>query len=339
MAVTHAHLKRDGEMGDFLFRFKKQKGFDTELFDRYRQAHYSASAIYELPFTVAESLIQKHNIPRDVFLKKIEHKMTSVEKLRLQTSNAKARARDARLDFDLSRAPLTKLALYIMSLSMSERIERGIELHEAMSGSAARSIASTSFKLGRVATVLDRSRSSIGSRQKQNRPLAVALAASYLLRKAATEYQSFWTVPLDQCNELSIDAQEILVTSAGQTSLADPLIDALQWQPDVLIIVSDGFENSPPMAANQVVGTFRNRLQSPDQKMEIIHMNPVFDVDHFAPRPLGDSMATVGLRDAEDIATMMGFARFARGSTPIAELEAFLEMRMHSMLGAAEGME
>ena len=38
-------------------------------------------------------------------------------------------------------------------------------------------------------------------------------------------------------------------------------------------------------------------------------MNPVFDADHFAPRRLGPTIATVGLRDAEDIPTMLGFCQ------------------------------
>ena len=79
-ASAHAHTRLDDELGMFLFDLKKRHTYQTPLLDKYRQAHYSAAAIYELPFTVAESLIQKHGIPRDVFLKKIEHKMTAAEK-------------------------------------------------------------------------------------------------------------------------------------------------------------------------------------------------------------------------------------------------------------------
>ena len=60
---------------------------------------------------------------------------------------------------------------------------------------------------------------------------------------------------------------------------------------------------------------------------EFIHLNPVFDADHFAPRPLGAPILTVGIRDAEDLATMLGFARFASGSAPMKDLEAFLKFK------------
>ena len=86
------------------------------------------------------------------------------------------------------------------------------------------------------------------------------------------------------------------------------------------------------MSMNQVAQVFRQTLGK-GAGPEIIHMNPVFDSDHFAPRPLGSAIATVGLRDAEDTATMLGFARFAGGTASLAELETYLAIRTQQMLG------
>ena len=78
---------------------------------------------------------------------------------------------------------------------------------------------------------------------------------------------------------------------------------------------------------------------------EIIHMNPVFDSNHYSPKPLGNSfrdrpgdasldlIATVGLRDAEDISTMIGFARFANGSAKLNVLEDYLAVLADTMIG------
>lgn len=82
-AVRHAHLKRDGEFGRFLFT-KSGEAYETPLFERYRQAHYSRAAIFELPYTVAEGFAAKHGISRKVFLEKIEPRLTRGERLRLQ---------------------------------------------------------------------------------------------------------------------------------------------------------------------------------------------------------------------------------------------------------------
>ena len=336
-AAAHAHLKLDPEIGSFLFDFKRRSSYETPLLDKYREAHYSASAIYELPFTVAQSLALKHKVPRKVFFEKIQHKMTASEKLRFQATAE--RTRGVTIEFDLSTAGLTKLAIYILSLDPTKRADRIEELESAMQRSARRAIERSPLSLGRVAAVLDRSRSSAGSRQKRNRPLAVALAASYLLREASKEFKSFWSLPIESLNE---SETELMVTPKGQTGLAEPILEAVQWNPDLLVIVSDGYENDPPDIAAQVVRVYQEKIAK--QKMpEIIHMNPVFDSNHYSPKPLGNSfrdapgdapldpIATTGLRDAEDISTMIGFARFANGTAKLDVLEDYLASLAESM--------
>ena len=61
-------------------------------------------------------------------------------------------------------------------------------------------------------------------------------------------------------------------------------------------------------------------------------MNPVFDAAHYQPKTIGSSVPTVGLRDAEDILIMLGFARFADGSAPLEELERYLAIRVDEFL-------
>jgi hypothetical protein len=98
-----------------------------------------------------------------------------------------------------------------------------------------------------------------------------------------------------------------------------------------VVIVSDGFENDPPNAAAELVRQYR-RMPGGD-RTSIIHLNPVFDADRYAPRPLGAPVPTVGLRDAEDLLTMLGFARFAEGRAPLTELEEYLARRTERLLG------
>lgn len=323
-AAAHAHLKLAEETGAFLFRLKEPRRYETRLFEQYRQGHFSAQAIYELPYTIAESLAEKHGVPRDVFLRKIESRLTASERLRLQSSAA--RSGDVAWDIDLGRVPLTRLALYVLSLPTKERSDRGEELHDAFQRAAIRSLGQASWRLGRVAAILDRSRSASGSREKRNRPLAVALAASYLFRAAAKEYRAIWTpLPSEPVG------WEFLCNASGQTCLAEPLLAALEWRPDLVVIVSDGYENDPPRAVDQVAQAFRERLGR-GSTPEIVHFNPVFDSHHFSPRTLGASIPTVGLRDAEDAGTMLGFARFASGQGTLSELEDYLAERVQRML-------
>jgi len=294
--------------------------FQTEMLEQFRQASYSQEAVYGLPYTVAEGLAQKHGIPRDVFLSRIEERMTAGEKLRLQ--GVAEQTQGVSLDVDLGRVPLTRLALYLLSLPLDVREARRAELETALTTAARRTVRRAPFRLGKVAAVLDRSYSASGSLEKRRRPLAVALATSTLLRIAAREHAAFWTAPLDD---------ELMVTARGQTDLATPLLDALEWGADVVVVLSDGYENDPPGAVAEIARVFRRKLD-PERSVSIVHANPVFDSESYAPRTLGCAIPTVGLRDAEDLPTMLGFARFADGSAPLSLLEEYLAVRVRELL-------
>jgi len=320
IAASHAHLKLPTEIGNFIFDgYRGHSSFQAPLLEAFRQAHYSKDAIYQLPFTIAEGLAAKHKIPQTEFLKKIEPMMTANEKLRLQTTASQA---NVELKIDLSRTPLTKLALYILSLSEKEKFTRHEELHHALKNAALQALKRAPMRLGRVAAVLDRSYSSSGSEEKRRRPLAIALATHYLFIVAAKEYKAFWTTPTKD---------ELLVTAKGQTNLATPLLDALEWKPELVVIISDGFENDPPQIVDQVVDLFHKKIDLKHQ-VSILHMNPVFDSENYSPRSLGKHIPTLGLRDAEDLLTMIGFARFADGTAPLSELEHYLEFRVNQLL-------
>lgn len=320
-AVTHTHLLLPDELPKFLFRGWQRQPFETALFEKFRQAHYAKEAVYDLPYTIAEGFAAKHQIPRDEFLARIEARMTVEEKLRLQQTAKRAATT---LDMDLGRVGLTRLAIYALGLPGSERQKSRTAIEAAFQHAARRVLSRTPQRLGRVAAILDRSFSTSGSSEKRRRPLAVAWAASQLLQFVSKEYRAFWTPRLD--DELEVCAQ-------GQTDLATPLLDALEWGADLVLIVSDGYENDPPRGAAEVARVFRTRLD-PNRKTSIIHLNPVFDAEHYAPRTLGSAIPTVGLRDAEDLLTMLGFARFADGSAPLSELEDYLAVRVRQLLAS-----
>jgi hypothetical protein len=82
------------------------------------------------------------------------------------------------LSINPQRLPLTKLALYLLSLDLKQRREQRLELAGWLAKSAAMILKRTPLQLGKVAAVLDCSySSSSGSREKRRRPLGIALAA------------------------------------------------------------------------------------------------------------------------------------------------------------------
>ena len=328
--VRHVHPALPGELGTFLTRGWNSRRYATPLLEQFRRAHYAADAVYELPFTVAEGLAARHRIDRATFLRRIEPRLTANERLRLQSSAAHA---GADLDIDLTRASLTRLALYALSLPPAEQQARSADLTYAMIASARRTVHHTGLRLGRVAAVLDRSYSSSGSPAKPRRPLALAVAVDRLLREAASEYMSFWTGQHGPTGLNGPISDPLQATARGQTDLATPLLNALEWAPDLVVVVSDGFENDPPAGAAEVCRVFRERLD-PQRRTVILHVNPVFDAPHLGPRRLTPPMdppratvPTVGLRDAEDLPTVLAFARFADGGLSLTDLEDYLGRR------------
>jgi hypothetical protein len=152
--------------------------------------------------------------------------------------------------------------------------------------------------------------------------LAVALASSYVLRAAAGTFAAFWTRECE--HELDVEAR-------GQTDLATPLLSALAWRPDLVVLISDGYENDPPGAVSELVRVFRARLD-PGGKTSIVHASPVFDAEHYGPRQVAPHVPTVGLRSAEDLLTMLAFARVAEGAARVSELTRYLESCVSTFL-------
>jgi hypothetical protein len=317
-AASPGHSRPEGEIERFLFEplgVSRQGGhtpfaaFQTPLLEAYRAAHFSHEALYRLPYSVAEVFAARHGIERSQFLKKIGPQMTERERLRLQQASGGTVA------LNPARLALSELCVYLLSLSLDERLPR----RDEMSGWLAEATAAAPalpLLSGPVAAVLDNSYSSGGSEQKRNRPLALAWAVHLLLKRAAGQtqmlqtqalYRPFWTSPL---------RDDLLVHARGQSNLSERLLDALDWGAQTVIIVSDGVENDPADAFESILAGYR-RLGG---QAEILHFNPVFDAERLEVRRLSPQLPAIGLRDGENLSATLDFARFAAGALSSEEL-------------------
>jgi hypothetical protein len=294
--------------------------YSTPILEAWRRAHYEHAAVYQLPYTVAEGFAAKHGIPRAVFVERIAPRLTRLERLRLQKT---ARGLDAdAVRADLTTMPLTRLASYVLALSLDDRVRRRAELTAALRAAARRTAGAEAGRWGKVVAVLDDSFSAYGSGHKRHRPLAVALACHFLLEALAADYVPLW---------LSGRADALLVYPYGATPLGERILDGLEHGPDRLIIVSDGWDNAPPGLAGEVLRVWRTRLD-PGRTCDIVHLNPVYDAADFDVRRLAPTAATAGIRDAEDLVALVELARFADGRTGLAELRAHLARRVEDFL-------
>ena len=316
--AAHFHLRLPDEQSAVLFRVARRR-FEAPLFETYRRAHYEQRAIYELPYTVAEGLAARHGIARDVFMRGIAPRLTKRERLRLQSHGAELGVREVR-ERDLARHDLTRIAIYFLSLERDEREKQFAEFDAAMCEAAQRVARRTGVRFEHVALVADNSYSAIGSAQKRRRPLALALATHYLLREIASNASTHWVSPIADPEPRGL----IELRATGHTDLVTPILAALAERPELLVVLSDGYDNDPPGGAAEVVRVFRERLD-PEQRVGLVHLSPVYDADNIALRGLGPAIPTVGLRDAENVPTLLTFARFADGSADLSELQAYLE--------------
>ncbi|HVI01684.1 MAG TPA: hypothetical protein VM869_23370, partial [Enhygromyxa sp.] len=62
-------------------------------------------------------------------------------------------------------------------------------------------------------------------------------------------------------------------------------------------------------------------------------LNPVYDASEYATKAIHPAMITLGIRDAEGLPTLLGFARFIAGSAGLVELQALLEARARELVG------
>lgn len=317
--VAHAHLRLPKERARFLFEGARKTTFATPIFEAYRRAHHEQEALYKLPFSVAEGFAVRHRIPRERFLARAQATMTVRERARAQARLTRANKMH---ELYFSTATLAQLTSYIVNLPIDVRRADLVVWRERLEEAARRTLAAAPMRLGRVALVLDRSRSMQASSQKARRPLAVALAVQSLVRAAASACTSFWTAPVED---------SLLVVPYGHSDLATPLLSALASEPELLLVVSDGFDNDPPGGAHLVLDGFRRHLD-PEQRVAIVHMNPVFDDEGYAPRALSAAVPTVGLRDARNLPAALSFARLADGTASLEEVEAYLHLRAQALL-------
>lgn len=317
--VRHFHLKLDEESQSVLFALaKRKKAYKTELYEKFRQAHYSKEAIFELPYTVAEGLIARHRLSRKEFLKRIASKMTRREQERMQRTFER---HNLQLDQASSRMELTRQLSMVLGMERDEVMEKLPELEANLKVAAERAASEWPTHASRIQVILDVSFSTKSSRERSLRPLAIALSTLYVARAIAGEdgeVEIFWTDPLLRSREEPV--QPLLVRPRGQTDLARPLLDALRTDADLLLICSDGYENSPSGGFEAVWDAWKAKVEPGllragvrQHARSAVHINPVFDAQGFVPRRLARSVPTVCVHHGSDIAFALLVARFDAG--------------------------
>jgi len=94
------------------------------------------------------------------------------------------------------------------------------------------------------------------------------------------------------------------------------------------IIVSDGFENDPAGMTSAVYKLWKENLCN-KKTSRVLHLNPCYNAENFDVKKLSNEIMTVGIRDVEDLPTLLEYSHFADGEASLAKLEAFLSHKFN----------
>lgn len=266
-----------------------------------------------LPLEVLEGIRSTYHadVSKDEVLKLVARggKMTAHQKKAVQK---RAKAADVEVKMDPTRYEAVDLYLYAFEMGLDADITKALEEKAVKAASA------FPARYGDVGIVVDASASMKGHKTQPLRPMAATLAMRDMLQHVG-ERQSTYYVG-GQMGDL--------VRPMGDTALADGLVEALEGSPDVVFVLSDGYENAPAGRFAEVMEQVREiGVDTP-----VYHLNPVFAAERTgvrelaaglvptmpvkSPTGLGTTMLR-GLIEAEPVRGINSLVRMALVSGPV----------------------
>jgi len=201
----------------------------------------------------------------------------------------RAKSAGIEVEFDPMKLGLVQLWVHAFEVGLDERVAAAI----ARKAHTAASVLGMSYE--HVAIVVDCSESMAGSDEQKLRPMSIALSMRDTLMATCTESaKTFYCGGEPDAEADSFPVE--LVRPAGDTSIASAVIKALRYDsdlapgatPDVLFIVSDGYENAPAGRVAEVLAAVRRMgIDTP-----VFQFNPVMAGEKGGVRPLAPGIAT-----------------------------------------------
>lgn len=140
-----------------------------------------------------------------------------------------------------------------------------------------------------VALVVDNSVSALGSGERQFQPVAMLSAVVHICQQAESDVKTFYVGP---------EPTNGWIMAEGATNMRRPLVDALLTRPDLVILLSDGYENVRSGSVEQILATKAVR----DSGISVMHVNPVAAVEAGdKTRTLSKHAMTFGLSSPEQL--------------------------------------
>ena len=274
----------------FLFEKEKDK-IQHQLYLDYIDAVTNVESVYKLPYSVAEGFKALHKISDEEFMEKIKGKMSHAEKRR---SQGRAERAGVKVEHDLSKDNPVNIQKFLRSPETDiKSIAKARKDFEKSCKKDAEKLFEY-FDFERVKIIVDNSGSMYGSSQKKNHPISVAEATAGVLKYLSDETEIIG----------SPKKAGFLMKPDGQTDIAEGILKALKGinleEDTLIVIISDGYENAPSGLSNQLLLTFKKKLDK-KEKILIIQLNPVFAPEAEDIKKLSEAIQTYGIRDTRQL--------------------------------------
>lgn len=258
--------------------------FSLPLFKAFVEAKGDLVKGKKLPPEVLEGLRSTYHkeVKKEEILKLTKDSLSKGQKLAVQKRAKKA---GVKVEIDPLDYDATRLYIYAFETGMTP------EIREALNKRAESAAKRFPTDFESVAILVDASRSMIGDKTQPLRPMAATLAMcdmlSHIGKKAIIE-----------CSGGEVRGD--LIHPSGDTDLSEGLIKVLEHAPEVVFVLSDGYENAPAGRFAEVVSAVRKiGIDTP-----IYHLNPVYAAESSGVRKLADGdVPTLPATNPESIGT------------------------------------
>lgn len=271
----------------FIFR-DLRKSFDDRSFAQFVEAISDPEKMVGLPIDIAIGL--RNRIHKDFPKKRLleswetQRKLSKKQQVRLQRAGDRE---DVRVRMDLKSLSLVEILKYGYERGFDTQVSQAIESRlEADAGKCR-------FKPGHVAVVVDTSRSMYGKEDRKLHPVAVAMSIALLVERLAGRCDVIYTGPTDRSFPIP----------SGDTDLASAVLEAYKSHPEMVLLITDGYEN---VAAGTVNSLLRG-LRAIGFNAPLVQLTPVMASevgDKGGLRSASDSVYATAVKGAESIASM-----------------------------------
>ncbi|MFC1836549.1 hypothetical protein ACFL2Q_17795 [Thermodesulfobacteriota bacterium] len=262
--------------------------FGNARYAQYMQALSDPEKLVGLPYDIAIGL--RNRVHKDFPKKRLlesretQRQMSRKQQVRMQRAGDRE---GVRVEMRLESMQLVDILKYGYEMGFNGEVKKAID------DRLEKDAGSCPFRLGHVAVVIDNSMSMFGREDRKLHPIAVAVSIGLLIQKIARKCDLFHTGR----------ATSRFPVPNGDTDLASAVLEAYKTDPEMVLLITDGYENVTAGTLSYLL----EGLRSMGARASLVQLSPVLAAEVGKAggiRKVADSIYATAVKGAESIGTM-----------------------------------